>query len=221
MDAQSLFDKTFVCGENLNDLRDGQSYSTVLIGTQCWMAENLNIGTMLTGSGNQTDNDTIEKYCYNDSTSNCDTYGGLYQWDEIMGYDTTEGIQGICPTGWHLPTDAEWKTMEMALGMSQSEADKSSWRGTDEGGKMKETGTTHWASTNKGATNTSGFTALPGGYWYNGSHNLTNSANLWSSSEYNYNSSEGRFRSLSFDEARVNRSHYEKTFGSSVRCLRD
>jgi uncharacterized protein (TIGR02145 family) len=100
MDAQSLFDKTFVCGENLNDLRDGQSYSTVLIGTQCWMAENLNIGTMLTGSGNQTDNNTIEKYCYHDSTSYCDTYGGLYQWNQMMQYDTIAGTQGICPSGW-------------------------------------------------------------------------------------------------------------------------
>jgi uncharacterized protein (TIGR02145 family) len=219
MDAQSLFDKTFFCGDNLKDLRDGQSYSTVLIGTQCWMAENLNIGTMLSSSNQQTNNDTIEKYCYNDSTSYCDTYGGLYQWNEMMQYVNTEGTQGICPTGWHLPTDAEWKTMEMALGMSQDEADKSSWRGTDEGGKMKETGTTHWASPNTGATNTSGFTALPGGYWHNGSHNLTNSANLWSSSEYN--SSDRWYRSLGYFIAKVNRAHYDKTFGRSVRCLRD
>ncbi len=83
-------------------------------------------------------NGIIEKYCYDDNTSNCDTYGGLYQWEEMMQYVTTPGAQGICPDGWHLPTDEEFKTMEMALGMSQSEADNTGWRGTDEGSKLKE-----------------------------------------------------------------------------------
>ncbi len=127
------------------------------------MAENLNVGSMINGSSNQTNNGIIEKYCYDDNTSNCDTYGGLYQWEEMMQYVTTPGAQGICPDGWHLPTDEEFKTMEMALGMSQGEADDTGWRGTDEGGKMKESGTTHWYSPNMGATNSSGFTALPGG----------------------------------------------------------
>ncbi len=80
--------------------------------------------------------------------------------------DTTEGAQGICPEGW-IPTDAEWKTMEMSLGMSQSEADGTGWRGTDEGNKMKEAGTVHWAFPNTGATNSSGFTILPVGLRYN------------------------------------------------------
>ncbi len=79
-----------------------------------------------------TNNSSIEKYCYNDVPANCETYGGLYQWDEIMQYTTTPGVQGICPSGWHLPTGEEWKQMEMALGMSQSEADLYNWRGTDE-----------------------------------------------------------------------------------------
>ena len=81
--------QSFTCGEALVDTRDGQSYTTVQIGTQCWMAENLNIGTMTNGSNNQADNGTIEKYCYNDSTANCDTYGGLYQWKEMMQYVTS------------------------------------------------------------------------------------------------------------------------------------
>jgi len=100
---------TSICPTNcqpFTDARDGKTYNTVLIGTQCWMRENLNIGTRIDGSQNQTDNGTIEKYCYDDLESNCDIYGGLYQWDEAMQYVTTQGVQGICPAGWHLPTDA-------------------------------------------------------------------------------------------------------------------
>jgi uncharacterized protein (TIGR02145 family) len=121
------------CGETLVDTRDDQEYATVLIGTQCWMAENLNVGTMIstrnsTNTANiyQTDNGTIEKYCYgylrqgnasdmNTGTTNCATYGGLYQWNEAMQYSTDEGVQGICPNGWHIPTDAEWHTLELGL----------------------------------------------------------------------------------------------------------
>ena len=96
------------------------------------MAENLNVGTRINGSGSQTNNSTIEKYCYDDNEANCTTYGGLYQWDESMQYSTMPGVQGICPTGWHLPTDAEWTTLTTYLG-GEGIA----------GGKKKETGTTH------------------------------------------------------------------------------
>ena len=212
------------CGNQLTDSRDSKSYTTVQIGTQCWMAENLNIGTMINGSINQTQNsptEIIEKYCYDDNTSNCDTYGGLYQWDEMMQYVSTEGTQGICPTGWHLPDDEEWKTMEMELGMSQSEADDTGWRGNDEGGKMKETGTTHWASPNTGATNTSGFTGLPGGdrKYVGGSFGeLATSALFWLSSE---NGSTAWGRSLSNSYKQVYRLGFKQTYGFSVRCVRD
>ena len=131
----------------------GQTYSSVEIDDQCWMAENLNIGTRIDGDTDQTNNSTIEKYCYDDDTDNCDTYGGLYQWDEMMQYVTTEGTQGICPAGWHLPTDAEWTTLTNFLG-GESVA----------GGKMKEEGLDHWQTPNTGATNSSGFTGLPGGF---------------------------------------------------------
>jgi uncharacterized protein (TIGR02145 family) len=100
-----------VCGNPFVDARDGISYSTVLIGTQCWMSQNLNTGTRINGSGNQTNNNIIEKYCYADLEINCDVYGGLYQWDEAMQYSTMHGVQGICPAGWHLPTDDEWTTL--------------------------------------------------------------------------------------------------------------
>jgi uncharacterized protein (TIGR02145 family) len=137
----------------LVDARDGQYYNTVQIGTQCWMAENLNIGTMIPGASDMMNNSTIEKYCYDDNTANCDVYGGLYQWNEMMGYTTTQGTQGICPTGWHVPTDDEWDIMENYLGGFGVA-----------GGKLKEAGTTHWNAPNDGGTNISGFTALPGGY---------------------------------------------------------
>ena len=81
---------------------DGNSYNTVLIGSQCWMAENLNVGTRIDGVSGPTNNNVIEKYCYVDDPDICDIDGGLYQWDEMTQYSSTEGVQGICPTGWQL-----------------------------------------------------------------------------------------------------------------------
>ena len=147
--------KGLECGDAFTDPRDWQAYSTVKLDTQCWMAENLNVGDRIDGDTDQTNNSTIEKYCYNNSETNCDIYGGLYQGDEMMGYTATEGAQGICPDGWHIPTDAEWTTLTSFLGGSV-------------GGKMKTTGTIEagtglWYDPNTGATNSSGFTGLPGG----------------------------------------------------------
>ncbi len=132
------------CGDIIFDSRNEQVYNTVLIGNQCWISENLNIGMRIDGVNNQTNNGILEKYCYNNIEDSCDVYGGLYQWDEMMQYTTTEGVQGICPTGWHLPTDDEWRSLDVFLGTEVA------------GGKMKEIGTTHWNSPNTGATNTSG-----------------------------------------------------------------
>ena len=208
------------CGGTITDA-DGNTYNTVQIGTQCWMAENLNIGTMINGSSNQSNNSTIEKYCYDDNTTNCDTYGGLYQWDEMMQYATTEGTQGICPTGWHLPTDAEWMTLEEEVESTTGvNWNTTGWRGIDAGGNLKEAGTTHWNSPNTGATNSSGFTGLPGGYRYtDGSFDLlTNYAFFWSSSEYG---SDAWTRNLYYGSAQVYRNGYDKAYGFSVRCVRD
>jgi hypothetical protein len=94
---------------------------TVTIGNQVWMTENLDVGTMITGVTDMTDNGILEKYCYDDDPANCAIYGGLYQWDEMMQYVNTGGVQGICPVGFHLPTDIEWQTLELHLGMSQSQ----------------------------------------------------------------------------------------------------
>lgn len=104
----------------------GQQYDTVAIGSQCWFRENLNIGTMVSGI-TQTDNSILEKYCYNDNPSNCQNYGGLYQWAETVQYlngvsSTTDwnpapsgNVQGVCPTDWHIPTNDEWLTLTTYL----------------------------------------------------------------------------------------------------------
>jgi uncharacterized protein (TIGR02145 family) len=213
------------CGQNFLDFRDNKSYRTVLIGSQCWFAQNLNVGTRINGSGNQTNDGTIEKYCYNDNESNCDVYGGLYQWNELMNYTSSSnsnpsGRQGICPTGWHVPSDAEWCQMEIFLDATVV-CENTGWRGTDAGGKMKETGTTHWLSPNTGATNSSGFTALPGGTRYSGGgfETLALSAAFWSAAESS--AASAWYRLLYYSSAQVYRYSSGKTYGFSGRCVKD
>ena len=222
------FDGTWEnCGGSIT--YEGQSYNTVMIGNQCWMAENLNVGTMINSTsggtnndGEQTDNGTIEKYCYNDNTSNCDTYGGLYQWDEMMQYVTTGGAQGICPTDWHLPTDDEWKTLEGTVdtqyGVGDPEWDNTSWRGFDAGNHLKNT--SGWYSSGNGDNN-SGFTGLPVGYrGSSGSFNyLGKYGYWWSSTEYSGTNAWNRY--LNYDYDQVGRGNYYKAGGFSVRCLKD
>lgn len=99
------------CGNPFTDIRDNQSYATALIGGQCWMAANLNYGNAVPSSQVQRDNCMNEKYCFNDNTGNCETYGGLYQWEEVMRYTPDNGAQGLCPAGWHVPAEAEWNTL--------------------------------------------------------------------------------------------------------------
>jgi uncharacterized protein (TIGR02145 family) len=149
----------FTCGNVFVDPRDGKDYQTVQIGTQCWMAEGLNIGTKIT-SINQSDNGIIEKFCYQDNEAYCDLYGGYYQWDEMMQYGTTPGSQGICPYGWHVPSDVEYCTLTQFIDPTVNCA-IIGWSGTDAGLKMKST--SGWSGGGNG-TNSSGFTALPGGY---------------------------------------------------------
>jgi len=199
------------CGNPITDSRDGQSYNTVLIGTQCWMKENLNVGTRINGSQGQMNNGIIEKYCSGNLESNCDVYGGLYQWNEMMQYITSEGAQGICPSGWHLPSHAEWTMLTDYLG-GESVA----------GGKMKEAGLTHWASPNTGATNESGFTALPGGYrdLGGGFYDLTIHALFWSSSQVDAANAWPRYLYYDFENV-YSATGNVKTFGFSARCVQD
>ena len=201
----------YTFGESCGTVNYGaQSYNTVIIGNQCWMKENLNIGTRIASNQDQTDNDTIEKYCWDDDSLYCVTYGGLYQWDEMMQYTTQEGTQGICPDGWHVPSDGEWDILVNYLGGSSVA-----------GGKLKETGTTHWVSPNTGATNESGYTGLPDGYRDSGGiyNYLGYLVHFWTSTEYD--GSYAWYRGLSYNNANVDRSKVYKVYGSPVRCLKD
>ena len=195
----------FVCGDLFIDPRDQQEYPTVQIGDACWMARNMNTGTMVSGAAGQANNQVIEKFCYSDNPDNCDTYGGLYKWDELMQYNYTDN-QGICPDGWHVPTDVEYMELEMALGMPQSEVIQSGLRGTDEGSKLKAGGS-------------SGFEGLLGGY-HNGSMFIAlGSYGTFFSSEGEANLAWCRY--LFNDNSQVLRDKYEKSFAFSVRCLKD
>jgi len=99
------------CGNAITDPRDNKVYQTIQIGTQCWLASNLNYGTILASSQDQRDNCLAEKYCYNDNPINCTNHGGLNQWDELMLFDETPADQGFCPPGWHIPTESEWNIL--------------------------------------------------------------------------------------------------------------
>ena len=195
----------------------GQVYEVVEIGEQYWFAENLNVGTMINGSEDMSDDGIIEKYCYDNDPANCDEYGGLYQWNEMMEYSTTAGVQGICPTGWHLPTDDEWKILEGTVDSQYSVGD-SIWnnygrRGYDAGKNLKST--TGWDSGGNG-TNDFGFTAIPSGSRdTTGSfRHLTVGTCFWSSSE-NY-SSVAWSRSMAFNAGYVYRNGNNKTHVASV-----
>ena len=187
---------------------DGNVYNTVQIGGQCWMKENLRVGTRIDGSQEMTNNSTIEKYCYDNDPANCDIYGGLYQWNEMMQYTTQEGVQGICPSGWHLPTDGEWTIVTDYLG-GENVA----------GEKMKST--SGWYNNGNG-TNSSGFNALPGGYRYSSGsfYYLGRSGKWWSSSESSGTNAWTRYLGYDNDQVRRN-NHYIKTYGFSVRCLKN
>jgi len=213
---------SWVCRNPFFDLRDEKSYATILIGTQCWMAENLNVGTRINGNSNQTDNGIIEKYCYDDLESNCDIYGGLYQWDETMQYSMQQGVQGICPPGWHVPSDEEWKilegTVDSQYGVGDSEWDATGWRGYDAGETLKSTN--GWSYSGNG-TDLYGFTALPGGYRGDtGSFNHLGNHGLWWSSTEN-NGSTTWTRNLHYGNVKVARNGRSKTDGYSLRCLKD
>jgi uncharacterized protein (TIGR02145 family) len=203
----AMLPNPFTCGDVVT--YNGQNYNTILIGTQCWFKENLNVGNRINMSQGQTNNSVLEKYCYQDLESNCDEYGGLYQWNEAMQYVTMEGAQGICPAGWHIPKDGEYTQLSTFLG--------GFWVA---GGKMKETGYVHWSSPNTGATNSSGFTALPGGLRDPvGFSALQMAGYFWTST---VQSATKWYYVVGFDSAQLYRySDSTPILGLSLRCLKD
>ena len=189
---------------------DNNHYATLQIGTQIWMAENLNVGIRVNGNQAQTDNDIIEKYAYNDDAGNNSIYGGLYSWDEMMQYQTPESAKGICPDGFHIPTNLEWTTLSNYLNSE-----------TASGAKLKETGFDHWFSPNMGATNESGFTGLPGGVRNsNGSFQyLGNNGKFWTSSPTNTTNAWGK--NLGYDSPDLSDENTGKSVGNSCRCIQN
>lgn len=209
------------CG-TLMDI-DGNAYKTMKIGSQVWMAENLRVthyrnGEVIPNVTDKTAWDALNTgaYCnYSNDGGYVGTYGRLYNW-----YATSDA-RNVAPIGWHIPTDAEWKQLEMYLGMIQASADSAdAYRGTDQGGQIKESGTAHWASPNLGATNSSGFTALPAGGRSSDFIGMGISAFFWSStasgSPYAWD------RRLSAYWTSIGRyDNSLKNWGFSVRCVKD
>jgi len=188
----------------LTDNRDGKVYNTVQIGDQCWLKENLDIGTRMSGNLNQSNDSIIEKYCYNDDSVKCNTYGGLYQWNEAMQYATNEGAQGICPTGWHIPNISEFQTLNTTI--------------SNDGNALKEIGQ---GSGSGAGTNKSGFSALLSGlHDQSGSFNyLGTYTYFWGSK--NYDTTNAIYMFLSSTNSNINLSNIHMDFAFSVRCLKD
>lgn len=220
----------------LSDI-DGNSYGSIEIGDQVWMAENLRVTHYADGSAiPQVSDDsewaallsTSKAYSwYDNAIEYGDTCGTLYTWAAAMngaaGNDLLpSGVQGVCPDGWHIPSDGEWKALEMFLGMSQEEADNHEWRGSDEGGQLKETGFSHWEMPNTGALNSSGFTAVPGGFRSTKGtfHSLGDYALYWTSSE-DSETNNAWYRTLNYIKEVVYRNSNYKNQGFSVRCVAD
>ena len=199
----------FPCGTMLTDARDGKTYSTVAIGTQCWMASNLNYGSFINSNSpadNQSNNSIIEKYCFADDDTSCTVVGGLYQWGEAMNYAAAEGAQGICPLGWHIPSDNEWKAMEIYLGMPSSVANVINWRGTDEGTKIKLGGSAGFAASGVG------YRKSDGGF-YNPQFGY-----FWTSTD---NGTQAWTRGVMDAQDGIYRNTINKTYGLCIRCLKD
>jgi uncharacterized protein (TIGR02145 family) len=186
----------FTCGTSTVKYKD-KTYHTVLIGEQCWLKENLNIGLMINTDVAQSDNGIIEKYCFNNSELQCDTLGGFYQWNELMQYTTTEKEKGICPSGWHVPTLGEFAVLNSSV--------------ESEGKALMEIGEDFEENL---ATNSSGFSALLSGYINsNGVSTSSVFVNFYSSSS----ASSVYFRS----NCSVANWTENSSEGYSVRCLKD
>jgi uncharacterized protein (TIGR02145 family) len=214
-------DKTVIF--TFTECKDGDNtyYPVLQINSQLWMAENLkttkyNDGTPIP---NITDNTmwaalTTGAYSdYSNIPSNSTTYGRLYNWYTVDNNAATKlasnGGKNVCPTDWHVPTDADWTILTTYLGVDVA------------GGKLKETGTTHWTTPNSGATNETGFTALPSGYRDNNVTfaNISIGGLWWSTTEYS--STNAYYRNVRYNYSYVNSFNNYKQFGFAVRCLRD
>jgi uncharacterized protein (TIGR02145 family) len=200
---------------------EGNKYSTIRIGSQIWMAENLkttkyNDNSIIPNVTSSTAwiNLTTPAYCWanNDQTTYKPLYGAFYNWYAVK-------TAKLCPTGWHVPTDAEYATMEISLGLTQAQANATEWRGTDQGKQMKST--TGW-NTGENGTNTSGFTALPGGYRAHATGNFEGLGLIsywWTATEQD--DVIALYRRLDGNNNGVYRGATYKKAGKYIRCVKN
>ena len=208
---------TEYCITQNNGPTAGECPLTVTIGTQVWMKYNLNIGYMITTGVHPSNNGRIEKHCYGDNPNNCAIYGGLYDWNEMMRYSTSSGAQGICPSGFHVPTEVEWYTLEHYVDPTINNPSDSGWRGTDGGTKLKVSGSTGFNALLAGTYGENGFGI--------GSYNLVGSLGVFWNSDI-YDTSYGWVRDLSNSEAKIGRMitytddiTFNRYVSNSVRCI--
>jgi len=210
---------SFTCGDLVQF--DDYSYATVLIGEQCWFAENLRSNHYRNGDeipGELSDaewSSTSEgaQAIYDNASVNLADYGRLYNWFAV------DDSRGLCPIGWHVPSDDEFKSLEIELGMTEAEASSEQWRGSDQGTQLKSapSDTPAW-----NGTNTSGFSAIPGGFRYYNSGTYSNIGvrnYLWTATSANVPSA--YLRRLDSGQNNVYRVGDRKLYGWSVRCIQD
>jgi uncharacterized protein (TIGR02145 family) len=202
LDLGELMIEGFYCPPTVN--YEGKVYNTVVIGNQCWLKENLDVGVMIQGNQNQTNNGVIEKYCYGNNANNCNQYGGLYQWSEAMQYADTAGARGICPEGWHIPTREEFETLTSFIDC--------------DGNALKAIG----QGIGGGAgTNTSGFSAMMGGRRYSvGTFGSSGSLSVfWTSTAFS--EFYGIYLHLYSTGKNVGLPDLARGYGYSIRCIKD
>ena len=234
LDGDGVCDEVFGACQGLDSFTfDGYAYDLVAIGDQCWFAENLRTehyangdlipGELSDSEWSTTTNGAMTVYGEgtstvhhgsNDAGSNLEDYGRLYNWYAV------EDDRGLCPSGWHVPTDEEWMELEMELGMSNEEANEEQWRGDDQGIQLKNSieGAPSWDG-----TNVSGFSALAGGYRYHPGYFASQGIQgyFWTSTPWG-TSQDAFFRQLRTGYSGVYRySDFHKRAGASVRCLKD
>ena len=213
----------FACGTSTLTDVDGNTYNTFQIGEQCWMKENLRTTKKPNGS-------TISSGIWAPGNNSIQTYGRLYSWATVMNGASSSnanpsGVQGICPDGWHVPSDNEWKQMEMAMGMSQSDANDTEYRSNIAAKLSCNTGWSSSSTANAAGNldtpdrNSSGFSALPAGYYGSNHVYFGSYAGFWSATERN--SDNAYYRGLYYNYAGVGRDDGNKSTGYSVRCVRD
>ena len=199
------FGNAWVCGTDFIDTRDNQVYPTVQIGSQCWMAKNLNFGTQIFSGQAPSNNEIIEKYCYQNDADNCNVYGGLYLWNEAMNYSTISGSQGICPDGWVIPTTVDWQALK-------------DFASPEPACKLKSDAPYAWTNLNC-ITNEYGFSVLGSGKLDGVNYmQLMGAANFWTPDEES--SSNSKYITFIGGSTTFHQLNMSKNNGLSVRCIK-